>query len=142
MKTLTNITIGLGSVLFYLLLQLLATEIGVVSTQITKADKAEHIKRKRHTVSHTIHLGKYRRSWESLDKVLKFMSWHYDMTCKNHTLCLMLRVWRRVFIKYIYNQWQKPFLIKHTYFFLYRFGGQTPYRGPGLSGLKGWRRGS
>ncbi|KAM9469756.1 lipid droplet-regulating VLDL assembly factor AUP1 [Clarias gariepinus] len=36
--------------------ELLATEIGVVSTQITKADKAEHIKRKRHTVSHTIHL--------------------------------------------------------------------------------------
>ncbi|KAI5620650.1 ancient ubiquitous protein 1 [Silurus asotus] len=36
--------------------ELLATEIGVVSTQITKADKAEHIKRKRHTVSHTTHL--------------------------------------------------------------------------------------
>ncbi|XP_062855826.1 lipid droplet-regulating VLDL assembly factor AUP1 isoform X2 [Trichomycterus rosablanca] len=35
--------------------ELLATELGVVSTQITKADKAEHIKRKRHTVSHTIH---------------------------------------------------------------------------------------
>ncbi|KAB5571335.1 hypothetical protein PHYPO_G00223870 [Pangasianodon hypophthalmus] len=36
--------------------ELLATEIGIVSTQITKADKAEHIKRKRHTVSHTTHL--------------------------------------------------------------------------------------
>ncbi|KAF5900254.1 ancient ubiquitous protein 1, partial [Clarias magur] len=36
--------------------ELLATEIGVVSTQITKADKAEHIKRKRHTVSHTTRL--------------------------------------------------------------------------------------
>ncbi|XP_034161837.1 lipid droplet-regulating VLDL assembly factor AUP1 [Pangasianodon hypophthalmus] len=39
-----------------MLKQLLATEIGIVSTQITKADKAEHIKRKRHTVSHTTHL--------------------------------------------------------------------------------------
>ncbi|XP_026991046.1 lipid droplet-regulating VLDL assembly factor AUP1 [Tachysurus fulvidraco] len=36
--------------------EILANEIGVVSTQITKADKAEHIKRKRHTVSHTTHL--------------------------------------------------------------------------------------
>ncbi|XP_036424500.1 lipid droplet-regulating VLDL assembly factor AUP1 isoform X1 [Colossoma macropomum] len=35
--------------------ELLATELGVVSTQITKADKAEHIKRKRHTVPHTTH---------------------------------------------------------------------------------------
>ncbi|XP_030620845.1 lipid droplet-regulating VLDL assembly factor AUP1 [Chanos chanos] len=33
--------------------ELLATELGVVSTQITKADKAEHIKRKRHTVTQT-----------------------------------------------------------------------------------------
>ncbi|XP_051506317.1 lipid droplet-regulating VLDL assembly factor AUP1 isoform X2 [Myxocyprinus asiaticus] len=35
--------------------ELLATELGVTSTQITKADKAEHIKRKRHTVSQTAH---------------------------------------------------------------------------------------
>ncbi|KAK1804131.1 hypothetical protein P4O66_020170 [Electrophorus voltai] len=33
--------------------ELLATELGVVSTQITKADKAEHIKRKRHIAPHT-----------------------------------------------------------------------------------------
>uniref|UniRef100_A0A674D4M7 Lipid droplet-regulating VLDL assembly factor AUP1 n=1 Tax=Salmo trutta TaxID=8032 RepID=A0A674D4M7_SALTR len=32
---------------------LLATELGVVSTQITKADKAEHVKRKRHVAPHT-----------------------------------------------------------------------------------------
>ncbi|ROI37386.1 Ancient ubiquitous protein 1 [Anabarilius grahami] len=32
---------------------LLATELGVISTQITKADKAEHIKRKRHIASQT-----------------------------------------------------------------------------------------
>ncbi|XP_062405600.1 lipid droplet-regulating VLDL assembly factor AUP1 isoform X1 [Sardina pilchardus] len=31
--------------------EFLATELGVVSTQITKADKAEHIKRKRHTAA-------------------------------------------------------------------------------------------
>ncbi|XP_017545289.1 lipid droplet-regulating VLDL assembly factor AUP1 [Pygocentrus nattereri] len=37
--------------------ELLATELGVVSTQITKADKAEHIKRKRHTVPHTTQLN-------------------------------------------------------------------------------------
>uniref|UniRef100_A0A4W4GBW8 Lipid droplet-regulating VLDL assembly factor AUP1 n=1 Tax=Electrophorus electricus TaxID=8005 RepID=A0A4W4GBW8_ELEEL len=37
--------------------ELLATELGVVSTQITKADKAEHIKRKRHIAPHTTHLG-------------------------------------------------------------------------------------
>ncbi|XP_060783902.1 lipid droplet-regulating VLDL assembly factor AUP1 isoform X2 [Neoarius graeffei] len=36
--------------------ELMATEMGVVATRITKADKAEHIKRKRHTVSHTTHL--------------------------------------------------------------------------------------
>ncbi|TSY55751.1 Ancient ubiquitous protein 1 [Bagarius yarrelli] len=36
--------------------ELLANEIGVVSTQITKADKAEHIKRKRHTIPHATHL--------------------------------------------------------------------------------------
>lgn len=35
--------------------ELLATELGVVSTQITKADKAEHIKRKRHTAAQTAH---------------------------------------------------------------------------------------
>ncbi|XP_076877904.1 lipid droplet-regulating VLDL assembly factor AUP1 [Brachyhypopomus gauderio] len=35
--------------------ELLATELGVVSTQITKADKAEHIKRNRHTAPHTTH---------------------------------------------------------------------------------------
>lgn len=33
--------------------QLLASELGVVSTKITKADKAEHIKRKRHRASQT-----------------------------------------------------------------------------------------
>ncbi|CAB1337162.1 unnamed protein product [Coregonus sp. 'balchen'] len=33
--------------------ELLATELGVVSTQITKADKAEHIKRKRHIAPRT-----------------------------------------------------------------------------------------
>uniref|UniRef100_A0A7N9AT76 Lipid droplet-regulating VLDL assembly factor AUP1 n=1 Tax=Mastacembelus armatus TaxID=205130 RepID=A0A7N9AT76_9TELE len=33
--------------------ELLAGELGVVSTKITKADKAEHIKRKRHTVQQT-----------------------------------------------------------------------------------------
>lgn len=32
--------------------ELLATELGVASTQITKADKAEHIKRKRHVAPH------------------------------------------------------------------------------------------
>ncbi|CAB1325332.1 unnamed protein product [Coregonus sp. 'balchen'] len=32
---------------------LLATELGVVSTQITKADKAEHVKRKRHIAPRT-----------------------------------------------------------------------------------------
>ncbi|XP_029515500.1 lipid droplet-regulating VLDL assembly factor AUP1-like isoform X1 [Oncorhynchus nerka] len=32
---------------------LLATELGVVSTQITKADKAEHVKRKLHVAPHT-----------------------------------------------------------------------------------------
>uniref|UniRef100_A0A4W5PF07 Lipid droplet-regulating VLDL assembly factor AUP1 n=1 Tax=Hucho hucho TaxID=62062 RepID=A0A4W5PF07_9TELE len=32
---------------------LLATELSVVSTQITKADKAEHVKRKRHIAPHT-----------------------------------------------------------------------------------------
>lgn len=37
--------------------KLLATELGVVATQITKADKAEHIKRKRHTVPHATHLN-------------------------------------------------------------------------------------
>lgn len=41
--------IGLCAVHF----QLLATELGVVSTQITKADKAEHVKRKRHVAPHT-----------------------------------------------------------------------------------------
>ncbi|KAL1261677.1 hypothetical protein QQF64_006942 [Cirrhinus molitorella] len=35
--------------------ELLATELGVISTQITRADKAEHIKRKRHTVAQTAH---------------------------------------------------------------------------------------
>ncbi|XP_067313094.1 lipid droplet-regulating VLDL assembly factor AUP1 isoform X2 [Pseudorasbora parva] len=35
--------------------ELLATELGVISTQITKADKAEHIKRKRHTALQTAH---------------------------------------------------------------------------------------
>ncbi|XP_043113998.1 lipid droplet-regulating VLDL assembly factor AUP1 isoform X2 [Puntigrus tetrazona] len=35
--------------------ELLATELGVISTQITKADKAEHIKRKRHTATQTAH---------------------------------------------------------------------------------------
>uniref|UniRef100_A0A9J8BAV3 Lipid droplet-regulating VLDL assembly factor AUP1 n=1 Tax=Cyprinus carpio carpio TaxID=630221 RepID=A0A9J8BAV3_CYPCA len=35
--------------------ELLATELGVISTQITKADKAEHIKRKRHTAAETAH---------------------------------------------------------------------------------------
>uniref|UniRef100_A0A673K8P7 Lipid droplet-regulating VLDL assembly factor AUP1 n=1 Tax=Sinocyclocheilus rhinocerous TaxID=307959 RepID=A0A673K8P7_9TELE len=35
--------------------ELLATELGVISTQITKADKAEHIKRKRHTAAQTAH---------------------------------------------------------------------------------------
>ncbi|XP_051514880.1 lipid droplet-regulating VLDL assembly factor AUP1-like isoform X2 [Myxocyprinus asiaticus] len=35
--------------------ELLATELGVISTQITKADKAEHIKRNRHTVPQTAH---------------------------------------------------------------------------------------
>uniref|UniRef100_A0A8B9KVR8 Lipid droplet-regulating VLDL assembly factor AUP1 n=1 Tax=Astyanax mexicanus TaxID=7994 RepID=A0A8B9KVR8_ASTMX len=35
--------------------KLLATELGVVATQITKADKAEHIKRKRHTVPQATH---------------------------------------------------------------------------------------
>lgn len=35
--------------------ELLATELGVTSTQITKADKAEHIKRRRHTVPQTAH---------------------------------------------------------------------------------------
>ncbi|NP_955984.2 lipid droplet-regulating VLDL assembly factor AUP1 [Danio rerio] len=34
---------------------LLATELGVISTQITKADKAEHIKRKRHSAPQTAH---------------------------------------------------------------------------------------
>lgn len=34
-------------------LQLLAGELGLVSTKITKADKAEHIKRKRHAVPQT-----------------------------------------------------------------------------------------
>ncbi|XP_056295269.1 lipid droplet-regulating VLDL assembly factor AUP1 [Pseudoliparis swirei] len=33
--------------------ELLAAELGVVSTKITKADKAEHIKRKRHTAPQT-----------------------------------------------------------------------------------------
>ncbi|KAM7418128.1 hypothetical protein PAMA_017664 [Pampus argenteus] len=33
--------------------ELLACELGLVSTKITKADKAEHIKRKRHTVPQT-----------------------------------------------------------------------------------------
>lgn len=33
--------------------QLLAGELGLVSTKITKADKAEHIKRKRHIVPQT-----------------------------------------------------------------------------------------
>lgn len=33
--------------------ELLASELGLVSTKITKADKAEHIKRKRHTVPQT-----------------------------------------------------------------------------------------
>ncbi|CAJ1058352.1 lipid droplet-regulating VLDL assembly factor AUP1 [Xyrichtys novacula] len=33
--------------------ELLASELGVVSTKITKADKAEHIKRKRHTAPQT-----------------------------------------------------------------------------------------
>uniref|UniRef100_UPI003AAC9365 lipid droplet-regulating VLDL assembly factor AUP1 isoform X2 n=1 Tax=Centroberyx gerrardi TaxID=166262 RepID=UPI003AAC9365 len=33
--------------------ELLACELGLVSTQITKADKAEHIKRKRHTAPQT-----------------------------------------------------------------------------------------
>lgn len=33
--------------------EFLATELGVVSTQITKADKAEHIKRKKHTALQT-----------------------------------------------------------------------------------------
>ncbi|XP_041694239.1 lipid droplet-regulating VLDL assembly factor AUP1 isoform X1 [Coregonus clupeaformis] len=33
--------------------ELLATELGVVSTQITKADKAEHVKRKRHIAPRT-----------------------------------------------------------------------------------------
>ncbi|XP_052010444.1 lipid droplet-regulating VLDL assembly factor AUP1-like [Xyrauchen texanus] len=35
--------------------ELLATELGVISTQITKADKAEHIKRNRRTVPRTAH---------------------------------------------------------------------------------------
>ncbi|XP_058653460.1 lipid droplet-regulating VLDL assembly factor AUP1 isoform X2 [Onychostoma macrolepis] len=35
--------------------ELLATKLGVVSTQITKADKAEQIKRKRHTAAQTAH---------------------------------------------------------------------------------------
>ncbi|KTG32190.1 hypothetical protein cypCar_00008092 [Cyprinus carpio] len=38
--------------------ELLATELGVISTQITKADKAEHIKRKRHTAAETAHSSK------------------------------------------------------------------------------------
>ncbi|KAI2657098.1 Lipid droplet-regulating VLDL assembly factor AUP1 [Labeo rohita] len=38
--------------------ELLATELGVISTQITKADKAEHIKRKRHTAAQTAHSSK------------------------------------------------------------------------------------
>lgn len=33
--------------------ELLASELGLVSTKITKADKAEHVKRKRHTVPQT-----------------------------------------------------------------------------------------
>ncbi|XP_051514881.1 lipid droplet-regulating VLDL assembly factor AUP1-like isoform X3 [Myxocyprinus asiaticus] len=39
--------------------ELLATELGVISTQITKADKAEHIKRNRHTVPQTAHSSKH-----------------------------------------------------------------------------------
>lgn len=35
--------------------ELVATELGVISTQITKADKAEHIKRRRHVVPQTAH---------------------------------------------------------------------------------------
>ncbi|XP_033869392.1 lipid droplet-regulating VLDL assembly factor AUP1-like [Acipenser ruthenus] len=34
--------------------ELLAVKLGVVSTQITRADKAEHLKRKRHIAPHTI----------------------------------------------------------------------------------------
>ncbi|RXM28169.1 Ancient ubiquitous protein 1 [Acipenser ruthenus] len=34
--------------------RLLAVKLGVVSTQITRADKAEHLKRKRHIAPHTI----------------------------------------------------------------------------------------
>lgn len=33
--------------------QLLAVELGLISTKMTKADKAEHIKRQRHSVSQT-----------------------------------------------------------------------------------------
>lgn len=40
-------------------LQLLAGELGLVSTKVTKADKAEHVKRKRHTVPQTS-TGEYR----------------------------------------------------------------------------------
>ncbi|KAI7801578.1 lipid droplet-regulating VLDL assembly factor AUP1 isoform X1 [Triplophysa rosa] len=39
--------------------ELLATELGVISTQITKADKAEHIKRRRHVVPQTAHSSKH-----------------------------------------------------------------------------------
>ncbi|KAG1962307.1 PlsC domain-containing protein [Pimephales promelas] len=38
--------------------ELLASKLGVISTQITKADKAEHIKRKRHTAAQTAHSSK------------------------------------------------------------------------------------
>lgn len=59
-------------VLFYqlFLFPVSGNEISVVSTEMTKADKAEHIKREKHTVCHTTHLSKYRCSWEKSDKVL------------------------------------------------------------------------
>lgn len=54
--------------------QLLATKLGVISTQITKADKAEHIKRKRHTAAQTAHSSKNGFNGEK---------WNYDV-CIHH----------------------------------------------------------
>lgn len=51
--------------------QLLATELGVISTQITKADKAEHIKRKRHVAPQTALSSKNGFNGEK---------WNYDVS--------------------------------------------------------------
>lgn len=64
------------------LCQLLATELGVISTQITKADKAEHIKRKRHTAAQTAHSSK--NGFNGEKEIMMYISIKLD-----HWICIV-----------------------------------------------------